>query len=227
MQLVGYPYSPFVRKVILVLEHKGLAYDLNPIDPFNHKDEIVKLNPSGKVPVMVTDNFALSESDRIVTWLDEQFSDNRVIPVDRHLRERVIVTSEWADQACAGVLGGKLFFQRVIKPQVLDSKGDQAQINDALEQAGPTLLAGLEKNAPRHDFSVGELSLADFTLSSWLRTGMLAGLSLTSNSYPMLYAYLQRVYACAAWQATICSENNLPVIQYALDHCALNTDLLR
>ncbi len=227
MQLVGYPYSPFVRKVALALNYKNIAFERNPLDPFNHKDEILKLNPSGKVPVLLVDEFAISESDRIVQWIDEQHPDNHLIPLDSHLRERVMLASSWADQSCAPTLGGKLFFQRVLKPHYANEPGDQQMIDSVLSTAGPALLAALEQQSPKEDFIVGEFSLADITLSSWLRAGLLAGLAISASDYPKLVAYLSRVYQSPTWRTEIQFENTLPLVQQAREQFAVSQELLK
>lgn len=71
--------SPFAWKVWLALEHKALRFDLEVLsaDAGDLKSPaFLSLNPRGKVPVVVDDGFALSESAAIVEYLDERYGSS-------------------------------------------------------------------------------------------------------------------------------------------------------
>ncbi|MFZ1711797.1 MAG: glutathione S-transferase N-terminal domain-containing protein, partial [Nitrosomonas sp.] len=53
MQLIGSLTSPYVRKVRIVLAEKKIDSGLIIDPPFNPDNQITKLNPLGKVPVLV------------------------------------------------------------------------------------------------------------------------------------------------------------------------------
>ena len=56
LELIGYPFSPFVRKVMVTLEYKGLEYNHDPLNPFTERERLLKLNPRGAVPVLIIDD---------------------------------------------------------------------------------------------------------------------------------------------------------------------------
>jgi len=68
--------SPYAWRVWLALEHKKLAYDFRLMsfaDGDLKKPEFLKLNPRGRIPLIVDGDFVLSESNAIVEYLEEQY----------------------------------------------------------------------------------------------------------------------------------------------------------
>ena len=67
--VVGSPKTRAFR-VVWMLEELGLKYDLTPDYP--HGDEISKLNPSGKVPVLLDDGEPIIDSVAIIQYLADK-----------------------------------------------------------------------------------------------------------------------------------------------------------
>lgn len=68
--------SPFSWKVWLALEHLAVPYDLHVLsaDAGDLKSPaFLALNPRGKVPVIVDDDFTLPESSAIIEYLEEVY----------------------------------------------------------------------------------------------------------------------------------------------------------
>ncbi|MCC7135930.1 MAG: glutathione S-transferase [Nitrosomonas sp.] len=81
MQLIGSLTSPYVRKVRIVLAEKKIDSGLIIDPPFNPDNQITKLNPLGKVPVLVlNDGTPLYDSRVIVEYLDSLKDDPLLIP---------------------------------------------------------------------------------------------------------------------------------------------------
>ena len=58
--ILGSPLSPFVRKVRVFCAEKGIAYDLEPINPFSPPDGWREISPLGRIPVLtLTDDYPL------------------------------------------------------------------------------------------------------------------------------------------------------------------------
>ncbi len=78
--------SPFAWRVWLALESKGLNYrkvDLSFEKGDLRSESFLSLNPRGKIPVIVDEGVALSESSVILEYLDEQYPDGlRLFPRD-------------------------------------------------------------------------------------------------------------------------------------------------
>lgn len=71
MKLYGSLTSPYVRKVRLVLLEKHIPYELIVEGPADAAGNVARLNPLGKVPVLVRDDGeVLFDSPMIVEYLD-------------------------------------------------------------------------------------------------------------------------------------------------------------
>ncbi|HLQ02721.1 MAG TPA: glutathione S-transferase N-terminal domain-containing protein, partial [Burkholderiales bacterium] len=71
MKLIGSLASPFARKVRIVLAEKKIDYELENDNPWKPQAAAARVNPLGKVPVLVLDDgTALFDSRVIVEFLD-------------------------------------------------------------------------------------------------------------------------------------------------------------
>ena len=61
----GAPLSPFVRKVRLCLQEKGLDYGLELVMPFTPPEWYLQLNPLGRIPAMKDGELGLADSSVI------------------------------------------------------------------------------------------------------------------------------------------------------------------
>ncbi|MGD0960101.1 MAG: glutathione S-transferase family protein [Methylomonas sp.] len=75
--------SPFAWTVWLALEHKQLPYEFKLMS-FQSGDlkqaAYLAINPRGKVPVLIDDNFNLWETSAIVEYLEDRYPDTPVFP---------------------------------------------------------------------------------------------------------------------------------------------------
>ncbi len=74
--------SPFSRKARIVLLEKGLrdAVHIETVAPFDDPPELLRHTAVGKVPVLVTDEGALSDSRVICEYLDALGDGPRLLP---------------------------------------------------------------------------------------------------------------------------------------------------
>ncbi len=71
MKLYGSLTSPYVRKVRVFLKEKGLEHEFIIEGPGDAAGNVARLNPFGKVPVLVRDDGeVLFESPQIIDYLD-------------------------------------------------------------------------------------------------------------------------------------------------------------
>ena len=73
VRIVGSYVSPYVRKVLVVLDLKGVPYEIDPIIPFMGNDEFSQLSPIRRIPVLVDDQVTLSDSTVICEYLDDRY----------------------------------------------------------------------------------------------------------------------------------------------------------
>jgi len=83
--------SPFSWFVWLTLEHKQIPHEFQLMSLQNgelKKTDFLAINPHGKVPTLVDDDFVLWESSVIVEYLEERYPDNPLLPST--LRDKTI-----------------------------------------------------------------------------------------------------------------------------------------
>jgi glutathione S-transferase len=91
MKVFGFPNTRATR-VLWALEEIGADYDYALVDlrkGEGRRPPYVDLNPAGKVPTLLEDGFALSESAAICTYLGDKFPQSRLVP-EPGTRERAL-----------------------------------------------------------------------------------------------------------------------------------------
>lgn len=99
MKLIGLFDSPYVRRVVVSLRLQGFAFEHLPLSVFRHIDEMRKINPLVKVPMLVLDSGEkLIESSYILDYLDGEVApERRLVPATGAPRRQVL-------QQCATAL---------------------------------------------------------------------------------------------------------------------------
>ncbi|CAG0986959.1 Stringent starvation protein A [Myxococcaceae bacterium] len=80
IRLYDNPFSPFTRKVRLVLAHKGIEFERIDALAKHAHDALVRVNPRAEVPVLDDDGFVVVESACIVAYLEDRFPIPAVYP---------------------------------------------------------------------------------------------------------------------------------------------------
>ena len=71
-KLCSFKTCPWVHRAAIVLQEKGIEYELEYIDRNNRPDWFLAISPHSKVPVLIVDeDRALFESNAIAEYLDE------------------------------------------------------------------------------------------------------------------------------------------------------------
>ncbi|MEX0693659.1 MAG: glutathione S-transferase N-terminal domain-containing protein [Rhodospirillales bacterium] len=108
MQLRYSPTSPYVRKVSITALEAGLADRIEHIktDPWSPETDLVKSNPIGKVPCLVTDDgTALYDSPVICEYLDSLNAGAKLFPADSDARFKALTLAAAGDgMTDAGIL---------------------------------------------------------------------------------------------------------------------------
>lgn len=96
-RLYHYPLSPFSRKVRLVLAEKGIEVELVEERYWEARTEFMRMNPSGKVPVLKTNKITLSDSSAICEYLEDIHPEPILMPQDAEKRAEVRRLANWFD----------------------------------------------------------------------------------------------------------------------------------
>ena len=96
--IVGSYLSPYVRKVLVCLEAKGIAYEVDHIVPFFGDDRFSRLSPLRRIPVLVDGDLVLSDSSVICQYLEDLVPSPALFPADIRDRARARWLEEFADK---------------------------------------------------------------------------------------------------------------------------------
>jgi len=200
MKIYGDLLSPFVRKVALVCEAKGLEWQ---IVPFRNRDGYApgfqECSPFLKVPAIDDDGYKLADSSAIVHYLEAKHPEPALIPADPRLRGRVMWYEELMDSELA-TAGLKVLFNRFVGPVLLKIPGNEAVAAEGEAQL-PRGLDHLEQAVSGDSWLVGDqFSLADISVASILRSLTIVKLG-PSEARPRTLAWYRRVETHPAWAA--------------------------
>jgi glutathione S-transferase len=199
-----------VRKVRVALREKGIAYELDPILPFNVSDEYRKMSPLGKIPCYTPkEGVNIPDSSVIVAYLERTNRSNPLYPENAEDYARALFLEEYGDSALVAALG-TVFFQRIVGPRFLGQPTDEAAIANALEKQLPPLLSWLDEQIKGKEFFVGNrLTIADIAIASPFVNFMHAGGTLDAGKYPNLAAFLDRMLSRPSFKELIDEERAL------------------
>ncbi|MGH0029661.1 MAG: glutathione S-transferase family protein [Myxococcota bacterium] len=202
IQIHGTPPSPFARKVVTVLEEKGVPYETVPTMPFPKSPELLAKHPLGLIPILQDGDLMLPDSSVMCAYLERKHPEPALLPADPADAARALWFEEWSDTALARAVGG-IFFQRFVRKRIFQQEPDEAAVKKALEEDLPPLLDYLEENVAGRDFLVGErLSLADVSIACQLVNVKLGGEELDAKRWPEV----------ARWYAGITGRPSLKTV---------------
>ncbi|XP_062201493.1 uncharacterized protein LOC133904022 [Phragmites australis] len=164
LKLLGVWDSPYVNRVQIVLNLKGLSYEYVEEDLHNKSELLVASNPvHKKVPVLIHGGKPVAESQVIVQYLDEVFvaSGPSVLPADPYERANARFWAAFVDDKVGSPWYTVLFAREA------DKKADAAaRIVAALE----TLEGAFREcsGGTAQFFGGGGIGLVDVVLGSYL-----------------------------------------------------------
>jgi glutathione S-transferase len=191
--VVGSYLSPYVRKVLVFLDLKGVPYRIDPIVPFLGDDRFSKLSPLRRVPVLVEGDLALSDSSVICQYLEDRHPDPPLYPADPAARARARWLEEYADTRLGEVFVWRLFNEVAIKPFVWGEPTDAEVVARTLERDVPEVLDYLESQLPVEGFAFGALSIADVSIVCFFRNAAFARFRVDPQRWPGSARYVERV----------------------------------
>jgi glutathione S-transferase len=197
--IVGSYLSPYVRKVLVCLEVKGIAYEVDHLVPFFGNDRFSELSPLRRIPVLVDGDLVLTDSSVICQYLEDLRPAPPLLPADIRDRARARWLEEFADTRMGDVFIWRLFNQIAIKPSVWGEKGDRELVDRTLKEEVPTVLDYLEAEAPADGFRFGALGLADIAPACFFRNAGWVRFQIDAAKWPRAAAWMARTLATPAF----------------------------
>lgn len=198
MKLYGHPFSGNARRVQMLCEEAGIAYDYQIVDLMagaQYAPEFLALNPNGKVPVIEDDGFVLWESHAIMRYLADKHRLSDWYPSELKERAKVDAWLEW-NHSRLGMEAGKLAFHTLF----LRENGDPARIADAHKWLEKILLV-MDAQLTGHAYLCGDdPTLPD--LSAATNTAYLEACKYDLSAYPSVLAWYKRMKGRQSFQNT-------------------------
>jgi glutathione S-transferase len=198
--IIGGFLSPYVRKVLVALDCKGVPYEIDPIVPFFGDERFSALSPLRRIPGLIDGDVVLSDSSVICQYLEDRHPDPLLYPRDVADRARARWLEEFADTRMGDVFIWQLFNERMIRPFVWGEKTDEAVVARTLADDVPPILDYLESLAPAGGFFFGDLSIADIAVGAFFRNAAFVQLQIDAARWPNIAALVARTHATAPFQ---------------------------
>ena len=203
MKIYGFPLSPFVRKVLVAVQEKGLEAEIVPTNPQQPDDEFLACSPFSKIPAMDDGGFRLADSTAIVTYLDAKFPEPALLPAEAKARGKAVWFEEIGDTILVPA-GVPMIVNRFLRPRVFGTEGDEAAALAAEEAIKKPL--GYLESVVGDEWLDGAFSVGDIAIASIIRTLKYANWQLDSDANPRLAAWYGRVQQRHGWKAAIAQE---------------------
>jgi len=164
--LYGPGYSTYTRAARLVLEEKGVDYDLVEVDFIGGgmPSEHVARHPFAKVPALEHDELMLYETAAIERYVDEAFDGPSLQPTAPAQRARMTQIISIIDSYTYPCTISDLVVQRLVQP-MLGGSADESIIEAAVPEVDKNMQE-LERMLGEREYLAGDaLSLADLHLA--------------------------------------------------------------
>src|SRR5262249_4201354 len=198
VRIIGSYISPYVRKVLVVLDMKGLSYEIDPIIPFMGDDRFSAVSPVRRIPVLMDDRVTLADSSVSCQSLEDRYPTPALLPADIGQRARARWLEEYADTRMGEVFIWRLFNQVTINPFLWGEPTDQEILRRTLEEEIPQVLGYLEGELPAEGNLFGDVSIADVAIAVFFRNAAFARFTIDRARWPKTAAFVDRVLACRA-----------------------------
>ena len=164
--------SPYALVTFVSLVEKGLPFDIEALDivaQANQDPGFAKTSITQRIPTLVHDGFALSESSAICEYLDETVPGTRLYPTDTRDRARARQVQAWLRSDLMPIRDERPTFVVFCgaKRPALSAQAREAA--DKLFSAALTLLDGRTGNL------FGDWSIADVDLAMMLQRLIVLG----------------------------------------------------
>jgi len=129
--LYHHPLLPGARKVRLALGEKRLDFADQPLEPWHRNEDLLLLNPSGELPVLVDEEeTVICAANTICEYLDEVYPDPPLLGRTPAARAEARRLADWFDikffNEVTDQLAGEKLHRRILENAAPDSRALKA-----------------------------------------------------------------------------------------------------
>lgn len=172
----------YSHQVRIVLAEKGVAYEIENIDPNVISEDLIELNPRGTVPTLVDRDLVLSNARIIMEYLDERFPHPPLMPVYPVLRAQCRLNMHRIQNDWYSLM------------DIIDRNPTSPEAPKALKQLRDEILALGPVFADTQYFLSDDFSLVDCYVAPLLWRLHSLGLEFTGKGSAAVKAYMSRVF---------------------------------
>ncbi len=192
IKLYDFLSCPYGQKVRIVLAEKALSYDLVSVDLAQHenrKPDFLRLNPFGRVPVLVDDDITVYDSTIINEYIEDEYPEPPVLPAigSSAMRSRARSFEDFADTSFTPQVGQLI--AEVSKPE---GERDHARVQ-RLHQSVERVLDYLNHELQGNSFLAGEFSVADIGFAPRMLVLGEIGIDVLGNNRGNVDAWIKRM----------------------------------
>ncbi|HUR71305.1 MAG TPA: glutathione S-transferase family protein [Candidatus Limnocylindrales bacterium] len=191
IKLYDFKSSPNCQRVKVVLAEKNLPYEIVPVDLTKKEQkapDYLKMNPYGKVPVLVDDSTVLYESLIINEYLEEKYPSPALMPKDPSKKAKARILTDY------GMAHFDSAYQKLRMESMKDAKEQSQPIIEGAKAELKKLLQRFEDELGDQQYLLGDFSLVDANLIP--RFSRLEGFGvLPDPALPRLAKYIERMKA--------------------------------
>src|SRR5271154_4027853 len=160
IKLYDFLPCPFGQKVRIILAEKGLSYELIQVDMTQgeqRKPDFLRLNPFGRVPVLVDEDVTVYDSTIIAEYLEDEYPEPPLLPAigASALRARARTWEDFADTSFTAQVGQ--FMGEMGKPESDRDPARLQRIHRSIERA----LDFLNHELQGQEYLAQQFSIAD------------------------------------------------------------------
>jgi glutathione S-transferase len=192
IKLYDFLSCPYGQKVRIVLAEKSLSYDLVTVDLTQNehrKPDFLRLNPFGRVPVLVDEDTTVYDSTIINEYLEDEYPEPPVLPPigSSALRARARIFEDFADTSFTPQVG-----QLIAEASKAEGERDQIRLQ-RLHQQVERVLDYLNNELKGQQFLAAEFSVADIGFAPRLLVLKDIGIDVAGNNRVNVDGWLKRM----------------------------------
>ncbi|KAL9577079.1 MAG: hypothetical protein Q9212_006605 [Teloschistes hypoglaucus] len=157
LKLYGSCFCPFVQRVWISLQFKGLEYQYIEIDPYKKPDSLLAINPRGLVPALRHGDWGCYESTVLMEYLEDLNMGQPLLPADPKLRAHCRLWTDHINRIIVHTFYNYLQAQEIPKQfeHAAHLQTEISKLIDAAHPSGPFFLGP-------------ELSFVDVQFAPWI-----------------------------------------------------------
>ena len=183
--------SHYSHRVRIVLAEKGVAVEVQDVDPANKPAELSDHNPYNELPTLVDRDLVLYEADIMMEYLDERFPHPPLLPVYPVARaqSRLMmyrIKKDWATLVDA----------IITDPDAKDANAKRKEFKESLLATAPIF-------AEKPYFMSDEFTIVDCCVAAILWRLPVLGIELVEPAAKPILNYMERIFEREAFKESL------------------------